>query len=86
MFETVTVLTLKIERHTLELLNFPSSAYCVARWCSGLTYRPVTPKITGSNPVRVATPQSFLDLYKLLLTFDSLYQESSPTYLPTQPP
>ena len=27
---------------------------CVARWCSGLTYRPVTPKIVGSNPIRVA--------------------------------
>ena len=82
MFETVTVLTLKIERHTLELLNFPSSAYCVARWCSGLTYRPVTPKITGSNPVRVATRQTSLTAFYVGFPTSRSIQ----VYLPTQPP
>ncbi len=28
-----------------------------ARWCSGLTHRPVTAEIVGSNPIRVATSQ-----------------------------
>ncbi|GEM_PF-7058626 len=28
---------------------------CAARWCSGLTYLPVTEEIVGSNPIRVAS-------------------------------
>ena len=37
----------------------------MAPWCSGLTYRPVKPKIAGSNPVGVA--RSFFGIFILCI-------------------
>ena len=38
----------------LKIPQKASAFIFTARWCSGLTYWPVTPEIVGSNPIRVA--------------------------------
>ena len=35
--------------------SVPPLVVRAARWCSGLTYLPVTEEIVGSNPIRVAS-------------------------------
>ena len=52
--ERVRELDTKFSKSYTRMAGSSQPGYGKARWCSGLTYWPVTPEIVGSNPIRVA--------------------------------
>ena len=56
--EGVRELDTKFSKFYTRMTGLRRSGHGKARWCSGLTYWPVTPEIVGSNPIRVANPPS----------------------------